>query len=194
MAQLSHRIFALTMATVFTLSAVAFSAFVIYDIVQSRKNQPADTAAAQQQAEQQAQMAQQEEACPSSPEAAALPAPEVYIAPSAATTLESTDLEVGDGAEAKAGDCLSTKYYGTLAKDGVLFDENFTQPSAIGFVLGQGRVIEGWDKGLVGMKVNGTRRLVIPAAQAYGSQAQGDKIPANSDLVFVVKLLDVKAQ
>ncbi len=192
MAQLSHRIFALTMAVVFGLSAVAFSGFVIYDLMQSRKNQPADAAAAQQQATQQAQMAEQEKACPSSPQAEASPAPEVYIAPAAVTTLESTDLVPGDGAEAKAGDCLATKYSGTLAKDGALFDENFTQPSAIGFILGQGRVIEGWDKGLVGMKVGGTRQLVIPAAQAYGDQAQGDKIPANSDLVFVVKLLDIK--
>jgi peptidylprolyl isomerase len=83
------------------------------------------------------------------------------------------------------------KYYGTLATNGTKFDENFTDTTAFAFTLGQGQVIEGWDKGLVGMKAGGMRRLVIPAAEAYGSQAQGS-IPANSDLVFVVKLLRIQ--
>jgi len=83
------------------------------------------------------------------------------------------------------------KYYGTLAADGTKFDENFTNATAFAFTLGQGQVIQGWDKGLVGMKAGGMRRLVIPAAQAYGDQAQGS-IPANSDLVFVVKLLRIQ--
>jgi FKBP-type peptidyl-prolyl cis-trans isomerase len=84
------------------------------------------------------------------------------------------------------------KYYGTLASNGTKFDENFTDATAFAFKLGQGQVIEGWDKGMVGLKAGGTRRLVIPAAQAYGSQSPSAAIPANSDLVFVVKLLRIQ--
>jgi FKBP-type peptidyl-prolyl cis-trans isomerase len=120
-----------------------------------------------------------------------LPVPEVYKPAEPVTSLQSTDLTVGSGQAAKNGDCLVMKYYGTLASDGTKFDEDFTDTTAFAFTLGQGQVITGWDKGLVGMKVGGMRRLVIPAADGYGAQAQGS-IPANSDLVFVVKLLRIK--
>jgi FKBP-type peptidyl-prolyl cis-trans isomerase len=83
------------------------------------------------------------------------------------------------------------KYYGTLAADGTLFDENYTKPSGFAFTLGSGQVIKGWDQGLVGMKVGGERRLVIPAALGYGEAGSPPKIPANADLVFVVKLLRI---
>ena len=83
------------------------------------------------------------------------------------------------------------KYYGTLAADGTLFDENFTKDTAFTFALGSGQVIQGWDKGLEGVKVGGTRRLVIPSNLAYGEAGQG-AIPANADLVFVVKLLRIQ--
>ena len=120
-----------------------------------------------------------------------LTAPEVYKPAGAATQLQITDLQVGSGQAVQSGDCVTTKYYGTLASDGTVFDEDFTNPTALQFSLGQGQVIPGWDEGLIGMKVGGLRRLVIPPSLAYGSQAQG-KIPANSTLVFVVKLISVK--
>lgn len=184
MSKMSHRIFAGTMAAVFGISAVAFSAFVIYDMSQSRKTQEAQQKLTEAQTQQQASCKQSDSGTP-------LPAPEVYKAPAAVKTVEATDLEPGDGAAAKAGDCLEVKYYGTLANNGTMFDENFTQPTSFSFALGQGTVIKGWDEGLVGLKVNGTRRLVIPADKAYGPNGQG-KIPANADLVFVVKLLAIK--
>ncbi|MEO6514009.1 MAG: FKBP-type peptidyl-prolyl cis-trans isomerase [Candidatus Saccharimonadales bacterium] len=118
------------------------------------------------------------------------PAPEAFTVTDKMSTLKTTDLTPGDGATAKSGDCLIMKYYGTLT-DGTMFDENYTKPTAFAFTLGDGRVITGWDKGLVGMKVGGTRRLEIPAAQAYNDQATGS-IPANSDLVFEVKLLRIQ--
>jgi peptidylprolyl isomerase len=121
-----------------------------------------------------------------------LPVPDVYKAPGKVDQLQSTDLQVGTGQEAKAGDCLVMKYYGTLASTGDKFDENFTKPTAFKFKLGAGQVIQGWDQGLAGMKAGGTRRLVIPAAMAYGSQSPSAAIPANSDLVFVVKLEAIK--
>ena len=83
------------------------------------------------------------------------------------------------------------KYYGTLASDGTLFDENYTKDTSFSFKLGAGQVIQGWDKGLLGMKVGGERRLVIPSELAYGESGQG-AIPANADLVFVVKLLRIQ--
>jgi FKBP-type peptidyl-prolyl cis-trans isomerase len=118
--------------------------------------------------------------------------PEIYKPTTPLAELESTDLEQGTGAAAKSGDCLVMKYYGTLATDGTKFDENFTTTTAFAFKLGTGQVIEGWDKGLVGMKEGGTRRLAIPAAQAYGEQSPSPSIPASSDLVFVVKLLRIQ--
>jgi FKBP-type peptidyl-prolyl cis-trans isomerase len=121
-----------------------------------------------------------------------LPAPQIYKPTEPVTSLQKDDLTVGDGATAKAGDCLVVKYYGTLAKDGTKFDENYTSNLGFAFTLGSGQVIPGWDQGLVGMKVGGTRRLVIPAALGYGNQASGS-IPANSDLVFVVKLLRIQS-
>lgn len=117
--------------------------------------------------------------------------PDAYIPSGPVTDLQSTDITVGTGATAKAGDCLVVKYYGTLASDGTKFDENYTTPNGFAFTLGQGQVIQGWDKGLVGMKVGGERRLVIPADQAYGDQASGS-IPANSTLVFDVRLLHIQ--
>src|SRR3990167_97547 len=119
---------------------------------------------------------------------AATKAPSAFKPDKDVTQLQTTDLEAGTGEPVKAGDCLTVKYYGTLASDGKMFDENFSSSQALKFELGSGQVIPGWDEGLIGMKVGGLRRIVIPSELAYGSQATG-QIPANSDLVFVVKLL-----
>ena len=120
-------------------------------------------------------------------------APAKYTAAGDVTALQTTDLGVGSGQTAKQGDCLIVKYYGTLANDGTEFDQNFTNPTAFAFVLGQGQVIQGWDQGLIGMKVGGERRLVIPASLAYGNTSTGS-IPANSALVFDVRLLRIQAK
>lgn len=101
--------------------------------------------------------------------------------------LQITDVKVGDGTEAKAGDSVTVSYVGTL-QDGSTFDQN----KSFNFTLGVGQVIQGWDKGILGMKVGGERKLVIPPGLAYGSQAVGS-IPPNSTLLFDVKLLDVKS-
>lgn len=122
-----------------------------------------------------------------------LPAPEIFKPSGDVTQLEITDLSQGTGEAVKAGDCLQAKYYGSLASSGEMFDENFTQPTTLKFQVGTGQVIPGWDQGLIGMKAGGERRLVIPSEQAYGSRATG-QIPANSDLVFVVKLQQIVKQ
>jgi hypothetical protein len=127
----------------------------------------------------------------SEPNVETLPTPDIYKPNGKVDKLDSTDLQEGSGQAAKNGDCLVMKYYGTLASNGTKFDENYDKNEGFKFQLGGGQVIKGWDQGLVGMKVGGTRRLAIPADMAYGSQAAGT-IPANSDLVFVVKLESIK--
>ena len=106
--------------------------------------------------------------------------------------LQITDEVVGTGAEATSGKSVSVSYTGTLA-NGTVFDatdKNGGQPFT--FQLGGGQVIKGWDEGVVGMKVGGTRKLVIPPSLAYGSRGAGSTVPPNSTLTFVIKLLSVQ--
>ncbi|HVC68821.1 MAG TPA: FKBP-type peptidyl-prolyl cis-trans isomerase [Acidimicrobiales bacterium] len=105
------------------------------------------------------------------------------------TVLESSDLITGTGAAAAKGDTITVQYVlVSYATDSVIQSSWDSQPFS--FPLGEGRVIPGWDKGVVGMKVGGRRELIIPPALAYGAQAQ-QGIPANSTLVFIVDLLKV---
>jgi FKBP-type peptidyl-prolyl cis-trans isomerase len=105
--------------------------------------------------------------------------------------LKIEDLVVGTGATAKAGDQVSVHYTGWLT-DGTKFDSSLDRGEPFAFTLGQGQVIEGWDKGVEGMKVGGKRKLTIPPAMAYGDQGAGDAIPPNAVLVFEVELLAVQ--
>jgi peptidylprolyl isomerase len=108
------------------------------------------------------------------------------------TTLTATDEVVGTGAEAKTGDTVTVDYVGMLP-DGTVFDASANHgTTGFSFQLGGGQVIKGWDQGVVGMKVGGKRRLIIPADLAYGNQAVGGVIPANATLVFDITLRDVK--
>jgi FKBP-type peptidyl-prolyl cis-trans isomerase FkpA len=100
------------------------------------------------------------------------------------TTLQIEDLRVGAGATAVAGDTLNVNYVGTFL-NGTVFDSG-----AYSFRLGAGAVIAGWDQGLVGMRVGGRRRLIIPPALAYGSTGSG-RIPPNSTLRFEVDLVSI---
>jgi FKBP-type peptidyl-prolyl cis-trans isomerase len=121
------------------------------------------------------------------PAAAAAPAPP--IDPNA--KLVSTDTVVGKGPAAKTGDTVSVHYVGTLT-DGKEFDSSRKRNQPFVFTLGQGRVIKGWDQGVVGMKVGGKRKLVIPAVLAYGDRAMGPMIPAGSTLNFDIELVEIK--
>jgi FKBP-type peptidyl-prolyl cis-trans isomerase len=100
------------------------------------------------------------------------------------------DVRIGDGAEVKEGDTVSVHYIGST-RDGVQFDSSYVRGEPFEFTVGGGQVIEGWEKGLVGMKVGGQRMLVIPAAMAYGNRQVGP-IPANSPLVFAIELIAIK--
>jgi FKBP-type peptidyl-prolyl cis-trans isomerase FkpA len=106
------------------------------------------------------------------------------------TELKVEDIVVGKGATAKPGDQVTVDYTGWLT-DGTKFDSSIDRNEPFTFGLGQGEVISGWDEGVAGMKVGGTRRLTIPPDMAYGAAGAGDAIPPNATLVFEVKLLKV---
>ena len=124
--------------------------------------------------------------------AAAKPVVKPATAKPAANALQITDVRVGSGPVANVGDRLSMNYKGTLL-NGKVFDQSYGR-GAFEFQLGAGQVIEGWDKGIVGMRVGGQRKLVIPAKMAYGEDSPGPEIPPNSTLVFEVELLSVNGK
>jgi peptidylprolyl isomerase len=104
------------------------------------------------------------------------------------------DIVVGKGKAAKKGDKLSMQYVGVLFKGGQQFDASWDNGSPFDFTLGQGKVIKGWDQGLIGIKPGGRRELIIPPNLAYGAQGQPPTIPPNSPLVFIVDALSVSGK
>ncbi len=108
--------------------------------------------------------------------------------------LQFEDTTVGSGDVAKAGQRVTVHYTGWLYNDGVQgakFDSSKDRNDPFVFPLGAGHVIKGWDEGVQGMAVGGTRRLVIPAALGYGARGAGGVIPPNATLLFEVELLAV---
>ena len=174
---LKNRIFAASGAVLFFISFSALTVAVIIQVVHDNKQK-----AAQAQAD----------TCKSKEPQEPLTAPAAFKVENKAEKLETKDLKVGKGPVAKKGDCLIVKYYGTLAKTGTKFDENYTAPNGFAFIVGNGQVIPGWDQGIPGMKAGGERRLIIPSSLAYGAQGSGSTIPPDSDLVFQVKLIKIQ--
>jgi peptidylprolyl isomerase len=106
------------------------------------------------------------------------------------TQLESADLITGSGPAAKDGDSVTVQYVlATYSTHNVVQSSWTSQPFT--FTLGQGQVIPGWDKGVVGMQVGGRRELIIPPSLGYGDQSPGSGIAANDTLVFVIDLLKI---
>jgi len=110
--------------------------------------------------------------------------------PESSGELKIEDIKIGKGPEAKPQKKVKVHYTGTLT-DGKKFDSSRDRNVPFDFVLGAGQVIPGWDKGIVGMKVGGIRKLIIPPQLAYGDRGAGDVIPPKSTLIFEVELLGV---
>jgi FKBP-type peptidyl-prolyl cis-trans isomerase FkpA len=106
--------------------------------------------------------------------------------------LISEDLKVGTGREAKDGDKVKVNYTGRLLKTNFMFDTSVGPgKKPFDFQIGAGNVIKGWDKGVVGMKVGGKRKLTIPSKLGYGDNGSPPKIPGKATLVFEIELLSV---
>jgi FKBP-type peptidyl-prolyl cis-trans isomerase len=105
--------------------------------------------------------------------------------------LKITDTREGTGKTASKGALLLCHYEGFL-EDGTKFDSSHDHGRPFQFVIGSGRVIKGWDQGLMGMKEGGKRTLHVPARLAYGERQMGKFITPNSNLIFYVELLEVR--
>ena len=105
--------------------------------------------------------------------------------------LEIKEIECGDGEEAEKGDTLEVHYEGRL-EDGTKFDASRDHGSTFEFQVGAGQVIQGWDEGLIGMKIGGKRELTIPPELGYGATGSPPAIPPNATLVFDIELVDIK--
>jgi FKBP-type peptidyl-prolyl cis-trans isomerase len=195
MAKKIERAGSLFLAVLFFISSFGLSGLVIWQIHQDNKAQKA-AIPKEVQDQLNAQKAQQDAAKQATDQANNQPQEGklkgtklANFTPGAAVAeLQKIDTVAGTGAEVKAGDTVTVHYTGALVKDGTIFESSKDTGNPATFGLDQ--VIKGWTQGLPGMKVGGTRRLIIPAALAYGAQATGG-IPANSDLVFDVELIKI---
>ncbi len=170
MARLRERIFALSLAALFLFTSVGFS---IYVIIQSHTNSSQSNSSTTGANVNSGKLA-------GTKLANFTPVQEV-------SKLETTDTTVGTGAEVKPTDTVTVDYTGAVAATGIIFQSSLDSGQPATFPLTQ--VIQGWTEGIPGMKVGGTRRLLIPANLAYGaSPPAGSGIPANAALVFDVTL------
>lgn len=106
------------------------------------------------------------------------------------TKLIIDDIRVGSGREARLGDTVVLDYIGST-QDGIQFDNSYVRGEPFTFKIGSGQVIDGWERGITGMRAGGQRILVIPPELAYGNRQVGP-IPPGSSLVFAIELLEIK--
>ncbi len=101
-----------------------------------------------------------------------------------------TDVQIGEGDEVSVGDTVTVNYIGTL-QNGQEFDNSYKKGTSFSFKVGDDKIIEGWNKGMVGMKMGGQRIIIIPSDMAYGSEGYGP-IPGNATVVYAIELLQVE--
>ncbi len=205
-----HKYVTITLSSLFLLAVIGFSIFAVTkwsgNNEASSKKSPVDVdlqsataksndSSLQQESEQgqslQVQGAQSQNKSPQLPNPDGF---EVYEQFAQENSARYIDTKVGSGTAAMQGDTASLVYKGWLT-NGTLFDQTQKneqgQLVAFSFQIGAGSVIPGWDQGIVGMKVGGKRRLIIPPSQGYGENGQGP-IPANAMLIFDVELVNVQ--
>jgi peptidylprolyl isomerase len=105
------------------------------------------------------------------------------------TRLVTRDLIRGAGPRATSGEVLTVDYVGAFYRTGKVFDSSWRRHEPFVFPLSRGEVIEGWEQGIIGMRVGGRRELIVPPSLAYGRRGSPPTIPPNSTLVFVIDLL-----
>lgn len=172
MARKRERIFALLGAALFLTSSLGLSAAVIWQLTQD--NNTTNNTQGAKKVNNKLEGTQLKDFSP----VASIP------------ELQTIDTQPGTGSEAKAGDTVTVDYTGAVAATGVVFQSSLDTGQPVSFGLDQ--VIDGWKEGIPGMKVGGKRRLLIPAAKAYGATPpSGSGIPANADLVFDVTLIAI---
>lgn len=184
-----QRAFILTIVVVFFLTSVAFTGFVIWDQVKTNRG---NKKSADLQAQLQKQISDQSKTSTTNNGDNKVKLEGTKLAEFTPVekidSLQKIDTVVGTGDEVKPGDTVTAHYTGALAKDGTIFQSSHDSGNPVPFGLNQ--VIKGWTDGVPGMKVGGKRRLLIPAAQAYGSTPPaGSNIPADADLVFDIELV-----
>lgn len=106
--------------------------------------------------------------------------------------LQITDIVVGEGEQAGHGSTVDVHYVGVAFSNGEEFDASWNRGAPLSFNLGRGQVIPGWDQGVLGMRVGGRRKLVIPPHLAYGERGAGGAIGPNETLIFVCDLVGVR--
>jgi len=176
MAKIRHRAFAAFGAMLFLLTSSALTIAVVVSLInqgKTNKNGSSTTSSTTSNSDNIAGTKMQNFTPTSTPQ----------------TELQEVDTKVGTGATVAAGDTITADYVGALMSTGVIFDASQDHGGPQTFSLSQ--VIAGWSQGIPGMKVGGTRRLLIPASLAYGSQGSGSTIPPNSDLVFDVTVTKI---
>ena len=168
-----QRAFALVLALVFLGTTIATGAAVLWSIQQEKKTEQSTATA------------------DSTKESTMLEGTKLadFTPVDGVAELQKIDTVPGDGEEVKPGATVTVHYTGALATDGTIFQSSKDAGEPISFSLDG--VIKGWTNGVPGMKVGGTRRLMIPAEQAYGASGSGSSIPPNSDLVFDIELISV---
>ena len=183
MAKPHERVFALVAALLFLGTTVAFSGVVIWQMHQDSKQNP-QTTDTQKAIDQLKNQQNQEGKLQGTKLNNFTPVDKV-------DSLQIIDIKEGTGDVVKAGATVTAHYTGAVAATGIIFQSSHDTGQPIAFPLSG--VIKGWTDGVPGMKVGGTRRLVIPADQAYGANPpQGSGIPANAPLVFDIELTAVQ--
>lgn len=167
-----------TTAYLLLAAALVAVAATVTGCSNSSSSTPAQSSASQQSAQSQSAATGQPTTAPSQSQ------------PPAEASLKIVDEKVGKGTAAKTGDTVTVNYTGWLT-DGTKFDSSLDRNEPFSFTLGAGQVIEGWDKGVVGMKVGGKRKLTIPPDMGYGAQGANGVIPPNATLVFEITLLKI---
>jgi FKBP-type peptidyl-prolyl cis-trans isomerase len=178
MASKKDRVFAGFFAGLFLLTSSSLTILIIWQAVHESKAK-----------KNQSSQVQQEAKVNQNNQSAGKPLPD-FTPVSSVPELQKIDSKPGNGKEVKAGDTVTVHYTGAVASTGKIFQSSLDSGQPVSFPLNG--VIAGWSQGIPGMKEGGSRRLLIPAALAYGSSPPpGSGIPANADLVFDVTLIKI---